>query len=362
MLFLKRVILGSLALGFIFLGGSGTQSGSILAQGGGFIGLILGIIVLYIFFKMAWRAMGCLPSFIMFFIVVVFILYAIGALSNGVSNLGTNLKSFIGHNANIKQDSGFDEISDEYIIEEDDIMPAFDESFAVDDEIVEYDANIQMPQQVQQQPQQQYRHEQSQQQQPQNSVGLGELISNVINGGQQAMQPNQQQQQQNVGFHPENYPVIYGLPRVINGDTIIIQGGYLKLYGVDAAEANQTCADRHGRSYKCGRDAALWLKSWITGNEIECRILKQDRKGNMIGTCSLGEYDIGAALVNSGWAVADTKSTDIYFPYQKQAIANKRGLWQGKFYMPWDWRKLQTKKPKIKIIKAPSDKKGIFDL
>lgn len=32
-----------------------------LFQGGGFIGIIVGLVVLYIFGKMVWRAMGCLP-------------------------------------------------------------------------------------------------------------------------------------------------------------------------------------------------------------------------------------------------------------------------------------------------------------
>lgn len=365
MLFLKRLILGSFALGFIFMGGSGTQSNSILAQGGGFVGLILGIIVLYIFFKMAWRAMGCLPSFIMFSIVVLFILYAIGAFSNGVGNLSTNLKGFLGKNVPSKNDMIANPASfEENILEEADIVPAFEESFIEESDIIEYDAETagsqqekkrqsQQVQQPQQQPQQ------TAQQSQGGALGLGELINNVISG----QQPQQQQvQEEEVAFNPANYPSIYGFPKVINADTIVINGGYLKFYAVDAPEANQTCADRQGRSYKCGREAALWLKSWITGNEIECRVVKQDKSGNMMGICSLGDYDIGAALINAGWAVADINSADIYVPYQEQARANKRGLWQGKFYMPWDWKKLQNKKPKIKVIKTAPSKKGILDI
>ena len=88
--------------------------------------------------------------------------------------------------------------------------------------------------------------------------------------------------------------------------------------------------------------------------------MQQDAKGNMVGTCSLGAYDLGAALVNAGWAVAYTKYTDIYVPYQVQAQENGRGLWQGDFYMPWDWRKLQARKPNIKIIKTKPKRKRTF--
>ena len=153
-------------------------------------------------------------------------------------------------------------------------------------------------------------------------------------------------------MNPAALPTFNSAARVINGDTLQIQGRYFKLYGIDAPEANQTCADKSGRSYNCGRQAALWLKGWIGDNILECRIMQQDSKGNMVGTCSLGEYDLGAALVNAGWAFAYTKYTDIYVPYEQQAQANGNGLWQGKFYKPWDWRALQAQKPKIKVIET----------
>ena len=96
MLFLKKFLLGLGALVLILAGGSGTQSSNIILLGGGFIGLIIGLIALYIFTKMAWRAMGCLPSFIVVIGIVVFILYAIGAFNNGIGGVGRNLQIFLG--------------------------------------------------------------------------------------------------------------------------------------------------------------------------------------------------------------------------------------------------------------------------
>lgn len=46
--FSEKALLGLGALILIFIGGSGTQSSSLLLQGGGFIGLIIGLVVLYI--------------------------------------------------------------------------------------------------------------------------------------------------------------------------------------------------------------------------------------------------------------------------------------------------------------------------
>lgn len=94
MVFLKKALLGLGALILIFIGGSGTQSSSLLLQGGGFIGLIIGLVVLYIFGKMAWRAMGCLPSFLVVISIIAFILYAIGGFNNGIGGVGQSLRSF----------------------------------------------------------------------------------------------------------------------------------------------------------------------------------------------------------------------------------------------------------------------------
>ena len=78
MFFIKKLFLGLAAVVLIYLGGSGTQSSNMLFQGGGFIGIIVGLVVLYIFGKMVWRAMGCLPVLLIISLIVGFILYAIG--------------------------------------------------------------------------------------------------------------------------------------------------------------------------------------------------------------------------------------------------------------------------------------------
>ena len=79
MFFIKKLFLGLAAVVLIYLGGSGTQSSNMLFQGGGFIGIIVGLVVLYIFGKMVWRAMGCLPVLLIISLIVGFILYAIGS-------------------------------------------------------------------------------------------------------------------------------------------------------------------------------------------------------------------------------------------------------------------------------------------
>jgi hypothetical protein len=59
------------------------------------------------------------------------------------------------------------------------------------------------------------------------------------------------------------------LVRVIDGDTIVINGEHVRLQGVDAPETDQTC-NAYGREWPCGRTAAEWLKEHLHGRQIEC--------------------------------------------------------------------------------------------
>ncbi len=344
MFFLKKVILGIAAFVLILWGGAGTQSNSMLLQGGGFIGLIVGLIILYIFIKMAWRAMGCLPSFLVFSGIICFIIYAIGGFNNGFSNLGRNIRSFMGQNSApaIRAPSSNGRLA---LMDEEELKETGRENFAENGYAEAENTDYQG-----------FANGQNEAAAPApvaEEAGPLRKMINALTGSQDGAQ---------APTNPDDFPVIYGTAKVINGDTLKINGSYFRLYGVDAPESNQTCANGQGRSYRCGAEAGNWLRSWIDNNTLECHVMQQDENGNMVGTCSLGQYDLGAALVNAGWAVAYLKYTDVYYPYEEQARQNRRGLWQGQFYMPWDWRVLQAQKPKIKIIKPKVRKKSLLDV
>lgn len=336
MAFLKKTMMALGAFFLILWGGAGTQSHSTLLQGGGFLGLIIGLVVLYIFVKMAWRAMGCLPAFLIIAGIISFIIYAIGGFNNGVTGIIPTMKAFLGQQP-VQTQTNDGRLT---LIDEDDIDISGDEGEIIEEEEI----NTPVLRKTKPRPQQPVQ-AQPQEQQEQ---GTFQKIMGSFGGSKQ------QQQQQPI--NPQNFPAITGSVRVVNGDTLMMNGYYIRLYGIDAPESDQTCANRTGRSYHCGRVAATWLRDWLMDNQVECHIMQQDKNGNMVGTCSLGQYDIGAALVNAGWAVAYTKYTDIYMPYQQEAMKRRDGLWQGKFYMPADWRAIKAKKPKIRVNKAQKRK------
>ena len=307
--FLKKIVFGITACILILWGGAGTQSSSILMQGGGFIGLIIGLVVLYLFLRMAWRAVGCLPSLLIFLGIAVFILYAIGAFRDGPSGILRNLKGFLGQSTM----SGVSEQASA-----DAAQTGGGEPLTIGEGFSSAPA-------------------------PAEGAGTFEKLMGAIEGKPSAKQASANNVWQQL-------PVIRSSVKVVTGDTVKIDNAYFKIYGVSAPALNQNCSDGHGRAYGCGRQSAAWLSDWILDSEIECRVMSQNAKGNMIGTCTFGPYDIGAALVNAGWGLANTRQTDIYLPYEQQAKDARRGLWQGQFYRPEDWRKAQKMKPKIKII------------
>ena len=323
--FFKKLFLGCFALGFILIGGSGTQSSNMLLQGGGFIGLIIGLVALYLFTKMAWRAMGCLPSFIVIMSIVCFVIYAIGGFNNGLGGVIENLKTFVG---------GYSAITNAQV------APAAEQNNKAEVKINE-NFDKKEPQKEIQQPAQQQSPQQPQEPKKEGLAGLINSLTGAINRPAKPVDINA-------------LPKFSSQVSIVKADTLNAQGYKVKLYGVAGPDFDQTCANRHGASYNCGQQAALWLSSWLTDNPVTCRVMSKDRNGNMLAACSLGQYDIGAALVNAGWAVADTRESDIYVPYEENAQAKRNGLWQGQFYKPWDWQAIKNRKPQYKII-APKD-------
>lgn len=165
-------------------------------------------------------------------------------------------------------------------------------------------------------------------------------------------------QRKKSGFNLQAYPKISGSATVIHAHVFYIAGRYIRLYGVDAPDNDQLCADAAGSSYNCGEVAASWVRNWIDKNIIDCYILKVEPKGLDLATCVWGNYDIGAGLVGAGWGLANTRETSIYKPYEIKAQSESSGLWQGTFYTPADWRDIKQRSNDFTIKRRTVSKSG----
>ena len=138
-----------------------------------------------------------------------------------------------------------------------------------------------------------------------------------------------------------------GQVQVTDGDTI--RNGKLKirLHGIDAPEFNQLCKKPYltvfiftfTKDYQCGKISTEKLKKKINDKLIKCKILDIDRYKRLIGECYKRNLNLNSWLVSNGYAVAYKKYSKKYISDEINAKNKKIGIWQGKFEMPWDYRR-----------------------
>ena len=80
-------------------------------------------------------------------------------------------------------------------------------------------------------------------------------------------------------------------------------------------------------------------KKKINNKVITCKILDIDRYKRLIGECYKRNLNLNSWLVSNGYAVAYRKYSKKYISKEINAKSEKKGLWQGKFEMPWDFRR-----------------------
>lgn len=139
----------------------------------------------------------------------------------------------------------------------------------------------------------------------------------------------------------DDHAPITGQASVIDGDTIEIHGNRIRLHGIDAPEANQTCS-ADGQDYRCGQQSALFLDRLIDGAAIHCEVKDYDRYGRTVAECFARQVNVNAEMVRKGWAVAYHQYSDDYADLEKSAEENKIGIWAGDFQKPWDFRRSPT--------------------
>lgn len=132
-------------------------------------------------------------------------------------------------------------------------------------------------------------------------------------------------------------PTISGTARAIDGRTLVVGGQVIHLQDIAAPPATLVCRDGVWE-YKCGEDSRKALEQIVASREVDCTP-SPSASGALIAQCRSEQgIDIGAAMVEAGWAVADLHRSSRYFPQQAKAQHESRGLWRNNFAYPEQWR------------------------
>jgi endonuclease YncB( thermonuclease family) len=129
-----------------------------------------------------------------------------------------------------------------------------------------------------------------------------------------------------------------GIPRVVDGDTLVVNGIKIRLEGVDAPESDQLCLDEYAQRWTCGITARDRLERKIGSNPISCSAIGEDKYKRTLAICRLGSEDLNRWLVREGLALSFVRYSHAYDGDEIFARENRLGLWSGAFVAPWDWR------------------------
>lgn len=130
-----------------------------------------------------------------------------------------------------------------------------------------------------------------------------------------------------------------GQASVIDGDTIEIHGTRIRVFGIDAPEADQLCRNEQSDLYRCGQRASNALSDYIARRLVSCVEVNRDRYRRSVSVCTVAGMNIADWLVRNGLALDWPQySKGGYAAAQSEAKQMERGMWAGSFKEPWLYR------------------------
>ena len=142
----------------------------------------------------------------------------------------------------------------------------------------------------------------------------------------------------------------------IDGETLLLRGTEVRLFGIDAVEADQICQNRDGLDYPCGRLATQALQNLMQRHPVICLPLFAINDQRLVANCEIARDGTDAPLsplefmedlrpdnlsrlmVAEGHALPIGIGRRFFGADQNEAQNQRRGVWQGSFQPPNGWR------------------------
>ena len=132
----------------------------------------------------------------------------------------------------------------------------------------------------------------------------------------------------NTFSHSTEINAAIGKAKVIDGDTIVINGEKIRFGGIDTPERNKI-----GHNF-----SKIKLKKKLGNNIITClREPQLDPWGRTVAECFLNDESISSYMVKNGYACDYKKySKKKYAKQQEYAKSKKLGIWALNFEISWE--------------------------
>ena len=127
--------------------------------------------------------------------------------------------------------------------------------------------------------------------------------------------------------------------KVVDGDTIVLNGEKIRFSGIDTPELKQTCL-QDDQEVACGVEAKKLLVKKIGNHIPKCISEGKDVYKRTLAECFVNGKSLSKFLVRSGYAFAYRKYSKKFIEDENFAKANKLGMWTMKFQYPWEFRKV----------------------
>ena len=141
-----------------------------------------------------------------------------------------------------------------------------------------------------------------------------------------------------LGFLTSNISFADNL-KIVDGDTIVLNGEKIRFSGIDTPELKQTCL-QGDQEVACGMSAKKLLVEKIGNNTPECISEGKDAYKRTLAECFVNGESLSKFLVRSGYAFAYRKYSTKFVKDEEFAKANKLGMWAMTFQYPWNFRKM----------------------
>ena len=126
--------------------------------------------------------------------------------------------------------------------------------------------------------------------------------------------------------------------KIVDGDTIHLNGEKIRFSGIDAPELKQKCKKNNKLIY-CGIEAKKILTSKIGKDKVNCVSEGKDQYKRSLAECFVNNLSLSSYLVRNGYAFAYRKYSKKFINDEDYARVNNLGLWSMKFEYPWNFRK-----------------------